>query len=280
MINFSTTNIIIAYYPSQAGGKFLLNCLGLSNQVVLQDCSIAQAQLNGVTSSTDKFNLLINRINHSKNIKKIWNDLDLGCKTLFGTPSAFDPNLFHPVIDHLSQSSLLFPVVAHNLNTLISLSKIWPNAKILHLINEKKFIQTYRPTYCPKSADHSQLEIAWSNIRSESWPEFAPDTVDDYNLLPDFIKQEDQQLHSHAILMSVINHENIMKKLSSTETKHWNCNWFLNVDIFKEKIQHLYKEFELTDFSEDKIMAFYLAWIDCLDALKFNKINDLVTVDQ
>ena len=46
-IDFNTNNIVIVFYPRFAGGKFLINCLGLSDDAVFQNAKLAENQLNG-----------------------------------------------------------------------------------------------------------------------------------------------------------------------------------------------------------------------------------------
>lgn len=268
MVNFNTTNVVIAYYPRQSGGKFLLNCLGLSNQMVLQDHTIAQKQLDNKLTQQDIFDLLIGRTRNSKNVDKFWGDLDLGCGKLFGTDS-LDYNSFHPIIDQLSKSNFLFPVIIHNFNLLTELCKIWPNAKILHLINEGNFIQKYRPNWQSVCThDQTKIDITWNAIRGESWPECSPKSVEEYNKLPEFIKKEDQQLHSHAILNLTTDYSRTIDKLLNNDTVRWDCDWFLDLNTFQQEIKNLYAQFRVTNFSKDMISQFYIEWLDCLESLR------------
>jgi len=55
-INFQTPNLIMAVYPGGAGGKFLLNCIGVSKQGLLQDYKLTVAQLGNLLLSEDKKN--------------------------------------------------------------------------------------------------------------------------------------------------------------------------------------------------------------------------------
>ena len=82
MINFDTNNIVIVSYPANAGGKFLINCLGISDLAVFQDATLAEQQLDGKLSIDDKIEYLSNTVINST--KNNWNDLHLGCIQLFG----------------------------------------------------------------------------------------------------------------------------------------------------------------------------------------------------
>ena len=83
-INFNTDNLIICCYPSGAGGKFLINCLGLSDDAVFQSHILAEKQLNLNFSQFNKMEYLDTEL---KKITSNWNDLNLGCEQLFGIPN-------------------------------------------------------------------------------------------------------------------------------------------------------------------------------------------------
>jgi hypothetical protein len=136
-------NIVIGVYPQQAGGKFLFNCLGLSNQAYLQDINLVRQQRSGQLTPQNKLNLLIDRLN---SVEDTWNDLYLGCRELFGygsnlNPGQFDPRQFHPEISQLASGDKLFFVVAHTIKTFKILINIWPNAKIIYFDKCEKFIR-------------------------------------------------------------------------------------------------------------------------------------------
>jgi len=106
-INFSTKNLIIFLYPAGTGGKFLINCCGLSKHAVLQDKDLAESDLNGNLLSIDKFSILKQRL---AKVKNKWTDLDLGCQQLFGISNKLYMNYgveivrnmeFNPIISKL-----------------------------------------------------------------------------------------------------------------------------------------------------------------------------------
>lgn len=274
MINYNTPNLIIACYPPGAGGKFLLNCLGLSQGVVLQDQMLATKQLNGELSSDDKFELLIDRLEYTKNVEKQWTDLNLGCCRLFGKnyKDIDITNITNDIILRLSYSDTMFPVVGHSLTTTFNLSKLWPNAKILQLVNETNFIKTIRPYDYPDTVRWHRENIpnlwtCWDNIRDESWQKFPPMTVAEYYSLPSFIIDEDHCVHNDVILKEVIEYEAGQIKLTHDKVE-WNCDWFLDSDIFLQQIKNLYSHFNLKDLQQDKLSMFRKKWLECLIALR------------
>jgi len=60
LVNFDTENLIIVCYPKNAGGKFLVNCLGLSDQSLFQSADLSVMQLNGLFDYSQKIKLSVN----------------------------------------------------------------------------------------------------------------------------------------------------------------------------------------------------------------------------
>jgi hypothetical protein len=143
IINFDTDKLVIFTYPWGAGGKFLVNCLGLSDDAVFQHCVYAGQQLDENFSQSDKIDYIRKKLDE---VGDEWTDLDLGCcqlTTIYNKDylkmSAEDmrnnPD-FHPVISNLTQrNSEYFFMVSHEQETLDAYLKVWPNAKIINLKN-------------------------------------------------------------------------------------------------------------------------------------------------
>lgn len=150
-MNFETDRIVITAYPSGAGGKFLLNCLGLSNQFLLQDINLSLQQINGNLSSLDKFNLLIDRL---QQITHHWTDLGLGCREMFGIENIRYHRVivqgssiqgFFPQLETVTNSNYYFGLVSHSKYGAERMLTVWNNATVLALKNTVGFIKTWRP---------------------------------------------------------------------------------------------------------------------------------------
>jgi len=149
-INFDTENLIIVHYPQGAGGKFLINCLGLSDDAVLQSNVLAEQQLYQKFTQLDKFKFLKEQLTYVS-VREGWNDLHLGCKQLFGVDtstyskqsSEFIKNssdLFYNIVNDLSNGDKKFFIVAHGLRPLAGISRVWNCARIINFINYQDFI--------------------------------------------------------------------------------------------------------------------------------------------
>jgi hypothetical protein len=145
---FNTDKLIIVCFPAGAGGKFLINCLGLSDDAVFQCNKLTRLQLDGRFSQTDKFNLLVQRIYETTDK---WTDLRLGCSQLFGF-SNFEylkepvninnPDQFDECIPKLIDlNTHYFFIVGHHIQFLQSYLKVWKNAKVIIFENSFEFLQ-------------------------------------------------------------------------------------------------------------------------------------------
>jgi hypothetical protein len=153
-------NIVIGMYPGYSGGKFLFNCLGLSDQAYLQHIDLVRQQLAGQLTPQDKFNLLINKLN---SVGDEWNDLGLGCCQLFGKGSApqHNPAEFYPEIKLLAAGDKLFFVVAHTLEHFKIVTALWPSATIVLFDKCNKFLTwRYKGIQKKPSFDPAILEYA------------------------------------------------------------------------------------------------------------------------
>lgn len=134
-----------------AGGKFVLNCIGLSDWAVLQSSELAQKQLDHKLTSQDKLDLLLSRL---ANQTAKWTDLGLGCRELFGiSNSTYDNNLdidtfkFNPVVSKIINQRLKLGLVAHKQSEVVQYRKVWPNAVVINFTNYLPFLNKYRSDY-------------------------------------------------------------------------------------------------------------------------------------
>jgi hypothetical protein len=144
-MNFDADNFVIVAFPRYAGGKFLINCLGLSDDAVLQDKSLAEKQLNGNFSHDDKINYILIKLSNEADYKnqKNWMDLDLGCDLLLGHYETWyekkEPIQYFDIVNTLSNRSEKFFIVAHKSYNVANIIKIWKNAKIIFFTNTLHF---------------------------------------------------------------------------------------------------------------------------------------------
>ena len=228
-MNFETANIVIVTYPAGAGGKFLLNCLGLSENFLLQDINLAIQQIQGLLTTEKKFNLLQQRL---RKITTTWNDLDLGCRELFGVDNiryhrpvikAQDIDSFNPELKTVIDSNCYFGSVNHSAYTLKKQLDVWNNATVIRLINTNDFVYHWRP-----------YQVIESNNEYNSFSDIELPNVD-------------------------------IKK-----TIAWDCNNYFDADQFVHSMQELYKKFGLSDFDPDAIKILYDDWQQALNRVLYH----------
>ena len=234
--NFDTKNIIIFHYPRYTGGKFIQNCLGLSDSVVFQRQSLAQAQIDGTFSFEDKKEYILKYI-QKEDIRKneYWSDLQLGCSRLFvddefeGTDKVGNAmgaiftgkqhSRISDTVKFLSSDKndkLLFSLNWHT-EQLFPFARSMPNAKILTFKNNLKMTQ-YRTSYTTK------------DLVSEHWDEGNLDFAND-GREPDFT---------------------------------WNTEWLNDVTITVDGLKELYELFNLSGWerAEPLIKEYYHIWYE------------------
>jgi len=282
-INNATDRIVIVCYPGGSGGKFLMNCLALSQHAVLQDADLARAQIAGQLDVVGKYELLQKRLRAAEHG---WNDLGMGCHQLFNDVNYTNKPIlhtrffhFHPVIHDLSWDNNYFFLAAHSAMQLRGQLKIWYNAKVVCFYNTHEFLQQYRSRYL-----HAFM-TTWCRIKGKSWPDMPPDSLDQYWQLSDAVRQELKDMGVDQKLQSVLlwqhdqqdlEHQNqqIFSQLRQTHRWHaWDCDQYLDRDRFHLGIAGLYKDLELDDFDPDLTMGFYDAWISRLRALHSIKVR-------
>lgn len=141
-INFDTDRVVIFIFPKWAGGKFIMNCLGLSDYSVLQDATLAEKQLDGQFDRNAKLDYILSKLDSVVKTKN-WDDLGLGCKQLFGSNERdyADTSLleFNQVIDTLSNKDFLLLFGAHSTAKLLNMLSVWKNATLLVFTNTTNF---------------------------------------------------------------------------------------------------------------------------------------------
>jgi hypothetical protein len=266
-INFNTANLIIVCYPDDAGGKFLINCLGLSDDAVFLSNTMAAKQLNLTFSQSDKIGYLNTAIGK---ITNTWNDLGLGEKEFFGvgnTEYYLRPQLvkqapFDPVISKLSHSDKKFFTVAHGEWELGPILNVWPNAKVIIFKNCKQFMN-YRTK--------SNLQRLWDALKGADWPDVAPLSASEFATLPQFIKSElalagdiGTIIHKMAYDELVLNdYYNAMEKYVD-HAIYWDTNHYFSEDETIGEIKKLYELYNLNNFNVELIKQYYRLWISKL----------------
>jgi len=157
MYNYNTHKLVIVAYPTGAGGKFLINCLGISEKACLQDW-----ELYDLTSKQKK-QLILDRLESTP--KGTWNDLDLGCFKMFENNLAgMTAEEIHSIdwefqkIVEISNGNKYYFQVTHTEQDYAKLVNTFPNAHTINFINCN---QIKRDIYNPKTDLNIESEFTF-----------------------------------------------------------------------------------------------------------------------
>lgn len=166
----NTNNVIIVCYPRYTGGKFLINCLGLSNNAFFQDTNLIKMQLNNRFTPMDKINYLSQKLSE---VTTHWTDLDLGWNSMFNIskdqvqvyrlllPSIelFTTDLLqNETYNILQKQDRYFFFENVDLEIIPKLIQFWPNAKIILFNNHYEKFLKFRNAY-DRMAEWAPIDI-------------------------------------------------------------------------------------------------------------------------
>jgi hypothetical protein len=276
MINFNTNKIIAICYPSGAGGNFLMNCLGLSDDAVFQCQKLANQQLDGNFSQTDKITLLHQRLEETVDQ---WIDLRMGVKRLSGVdiysysfnyPEFITEDIFDPIIHRLTElDKHYFFMAVHTLRSFDEFRSYWKNSKIIAFENSLPFLQQRGYGF----------DKMWYNSRGVDWPKDPPKSLEEIeaypaNLLEELWKDHYRLIKDYILKFKAYNlHEEKIKEFKQTFTGDlliWDTNWYLSAEDTVREVGNLYDKLNLSNFNPTAIADYYHAWHNKLQELKIN----------
>lgn len=269
---FETDRLILVYYPAGAGGKFLINALGLSNQSVLQDIELAKKQHQGRLSSDDKLNLITKRYQ-----KRVY-DADLSCAHLFGLVDIQYPTLkeyypFNNFIKTIIENKYYFFMVTHTATQLKNMLEVWPQARLIYFTNGNNIIEKYRTGRLPQYHRIAELTEWWNLNRQPTWPEMPPAWQESLNAPPFSDISNFDNFEFLKKLLDLLPNKSIFEKVEQTEYQlveqvaksiaHsycWDADWYEDKDMCLKQVELLYQKLELSDYNVDRIDRLYSVW--------------------
>lgn len=212
--------MILVCFPSYTGGKFLINCLSLGPESVFQHQDLAQRQIDGTFSYSDKIQYLHDQLSVSEQTQ-VWTDLNLTTTSLLQIDTTEFCTQYHeilayqmsPVITEIMHNDLHMFMCAHSSVWIDAYLKFWPNAKVICFVNYKNFRNSrqqapivpyqkspdrqtgngYRSNsgewvFLPKH--QSGLPDYWNTVRGPDWPVEPPTNFQELEALPEFVRHE------------------------------------------------------------------------------------------
>lgn len=303
-MNYTTNKHIMAFYPSGAGGKFLLNSLSFANNACVTEDTLTLRQLQGSVTAREKFDFVMEKVNR---IDTVWNDFLMSHSVyMFGNDAQqeYNVNVLRFLANHayldLDPTKLYLPSRSaqelmradshyffsstHNFPRLYVFSRIWPNSTFITFKNNA-FANRYRKDMVAEnsnldylyaletSSNYTMYQVVlrlakkYNQLKGSSWPTFA-DLMQDPLLLTDHLQTELKQLDWHFLkeLLGLPHYAEFYRKLSKNSIE-WDTDWYFDRDVTVENIERIYNQIGLTGFNRDFIKDYYDNWIGCVDKL-------------
>jgi len=260
--NFLSDNPVIIQFPRYAGGKFISNCLALSRHSVPQNKQLAEYLLENPTDYDYRLTTVLNTLPPPNDMINWIDRYELGDMQLFGSGHLKwrrgENKNINDITTKLSNSKLKFFIVCHGgPDELINLLSVWPNAKILMLINHNKFskisgflkansteVDFNAGNYCK-----SKYELL-SGPSWPSWDQFENAGFNTNNLAD---CQEDIRVEMNQYYKWNLIH--------TTPTMIDIDNSIFDQNKFLILIKHLYQILGFTDFNKELVNKFWQAYM-------------------
>lgn len=269
MYNFNSPNAIIVYYPSFTGGKFISNCLSLSKHAIPQSAEAGRHLLDHPDDYEFRFNVVMSTLPEKSDMKKWVQQYELGDRNLFiqedvetwysgGINVVTDTrDIIHKIIDHKFD----FFITAHGgsfSSETQNLLKVWPNAKVIVLINYEKFwaiastLKTDRVFNSITDVAGDDCKERYNEIKGISWPSWEEFQTANYNIdLIDVdlsVREEIKQYYKWHLLKNPYFQFDI-------------DNNIFDQDKFLNAMKKLYDQLGYDDFNHDLVGKFWQAYI-------------------
>lgn len=287
-IDFETSHSIIVNFSYGCTGKFIVNCLGLSDDAILLHHTLAEKQLAGDFNTKQKYQFLIDSLNAVDTTKK-WNDLNLSGHAFLGigadrysSPSYLkihDSWSYNSSVGPVTQAKKFFFYPEHYSHAIEGYLSIWKNSKIIFFNNCREWISFLRPTW--KRVERGPvytpyLREYWNTIRGEQYPLDPPQSLDEVKKLPKDILDELESLFEGRIYdffeyellypkFEKLEREKIYSLLNDNNaTYYWNALDISNAETFLTSIKKLYKELELSLVDDEYLLSYRIAWLNAV----------------
>ena len=226
--------LILLVYPKYVGGKFIANCLALSQHCLIQDKTLAEKDMSLSTFDSDYYDFKLDSVLKSippRDKMRNWSKYEFGCKELYGIDEDFYmQNDLEQIRNHIKQSDIFNAIraskrstciVTHDYKSLKKYLQVYPNAKVIDFQNFDYF---------------RRLSATLKDPR----PEHIHD--DDYHAGKNFyLKVKNYyQLDSFSIDVD---------------------KTFLNWELFDEMMKRLYDYLQFDDYQPGLVKKFWEAYI-------------------
>ena len=262
---YSTPRAVVSCFPAFAGGKFLSNCLALSQNCCPQDPEAAKVLLMDPANYQYRMQKVMSTL-PPRHRRHQWRDFEFGDQQLYGEENvqAWQQGVRYPLnsITHqLCESDLYFFITNHAMDPT-ALLKVWPRATVLTMTNFRRFQDL---CLAIKASDFVQHHASVNGNYCE----------EKYNVLagPDWPLWQDFERSGYCVSRMTLR-DDIQKEITTYYhglSDHVRLITFdmdasiFDHDCFVAAMSKLYHDLSLSDFDEELVSRFYLAYINLHD---------------
>lgn len=272
-INFDTDKMVLVYYPAYAGGNFVSNCLQLSKHAALKSVKANEYILDNPSDYDYRLTEIMSRLPTGKERMHTWREqnevVQYGEEGIYTNSqykswfAGININDAKPILEKLSNSDLTFFYMIHGSKAehLKGFLTIWPNARIIQLINFEKFwniaskLKTQTIETLPKCAGDG-CEEQYDRIKGAAWPDWKlfmqcgmnVDKVSSKVVLESETKEEMKQFYDWHTLTQSITYFDVDSVIFDEQ-------------LFLSAVAHLYKEFNFDDFNPSLVKTYWQKYI-------------------
>ena len=223
-LNFNTDKLITVCYPAFAGGKFLINCLALSQHATFQ-CKYRVAtdfnlDLNSMSYYNSKLKIALESLPPDKQSMKNWVQYEYGCVQLFNWAAGefckdnlTNKNVSNEVKILSNQNYKNFFIVAHKLPSLKKITNYFPNTKILMLTDFVDFMMKAKTLKVEENFNAQEQIYFWQNGGYSEYIDSFSKYKIDYTINYADIFEEDKFLDRVKILYDELGYDDFNREL-------------------------------------------------------------------
>lgn len=174
MPNFKSSKVILMYYPSFAGGKFVYNCLSLSRHCIITDPRFAMQDVSYKVFDNKFYQFKIDAVLSTlppRHDLSRWRVYEFREFLVHGIDNHLYGELpvdelksyeFNPILTPIIESDRYHGFVSHEHHVSLGFKSLWENAKVITLVNWNKFI---RIAGAIKRSDSEDVELHLDYLR-------------------------------------------------------------------------------------------------------------------
>jgi len=269
------------WYPQYAGGKFIMNCLSLSQHCVPMDIESCEYLLKHPVDYAYRLSSIMKTLPHKNNMSQ-WFDYEFNNQDFYDDASFLFKSEFF-VFDRMQKGIVYNYGIDNRISNLIDKNmdffaetrsnnfehisqyvSLWPNSKIILLTNCQKFqeIASFKKNKSQKkysAANYcgNECEEKYNALKGNSWPSWELFQQNYYNI---------DRIAKHITIDQDIITEikqfypwyNISNPIFNLDVD----NTFFDKDNFFICIKKLYNWLGYDDFNEDLLLQYYTAYIN------------------